>query len=100
MFIIEKEYPPMIIGAVALYNIEPGVRAEFGRLMIHPEHSRKGYAYEATLLLVDVAFHEMDLSQVYLIVKEENTAAIDLYKKVGFQTEREENGLLHMSITK
>ncbi|MBU5594429.1 GNAT family N-acetyltransferase [Amphibacillus sp. MSJ-3] len=77
------------IGFLALYGIESRHRnAEFA-IMIDPGQQGKGYATEATRLLVDYGFYQLNLHKLYLYVVKHNEKAIHIYQKVGFQTEGE-----------
>ena len=59
------------------YGILMGERAEWG----------KGYAKEASLAIIQLAFEKLGLKKVNLGVISSNTAAVELYKKLGFKTE-------------
>jgi RimJ/RimL family protein N-acetyltransferase len=47
----------------------------------------KGYAAEASKAVLDYCFQEAGLRKVTLGVVEENAAAVNLYKKLGFVVE-------------
>lgn len=59
------------------YGIMMGDRSEWG----------KGYAYEASKAIINYCFSEQNLRKITLGVVVENTAAVELYKKLGFVTE-------------
>jgi RimJ/RimL family protein N-acetyltransferase len=59
------------------YGIMMGDRSEWG----------KGYAAEASKAVLDYCFQQEALRKITLGVVEENTAAVNLYKKLGFETE-------------
>jgi len=61
-------------------------RAEF-QIIVAPGHQGKGYATMATNLAVDYAFTVLNLYKLSLIVDCENTRAIHVYRKLGFQDE-------------
>jgi perosamine synthetase len=88
-FIIETldEKP---VGMIALYDIdEQAKRAELGRLLIgERQYQKKGFARDATGLLLNWAFTELGLEEVYLRVFEHNNRAIALYEGCGFETVR------------
>ena len=48
-----------------------------------------GVAFNATKLIIDIAFKELKLNKVYLNVLAENTRAIKFYEKFGFIYEGE-----------
>ncbi|QIB27585.1 GNAT family N-acetyltransferase [Caloranaerobacter azorensis] len=92
MFIIEETEELMRpVGAVALYNIDDHLlEAEFGRLMIGDSEARGKYlGLKVTKALCDFGFNTLKLKKIYLEVYEDNKPAIKIYKKCGFQYERE-----------
>jgi RimJ/RimL family protein N-acetyltransferase len=60
---------------------------EYGIMMGDKTEWGKGYAKEATLRILDFCFENISLSQVTLGVVENNTNALQLYKKLGFEEE-------------
>jgi [ribosomal protein S5]-alanine N-acetyltransferase len=62
--------------------------AEYG-IMIGDRHEwGKGYAKEATILVINFCFSKIiDLRKVNLGVHAKNTGAVELYKKIGFNVE-------------
>ena len=88
VFIIEeaasRERP---IGQVALYNIDwSHGKAEFGRLMIgEADAAGSGLAREATEAVLDLAFRQLGLREVYLEVMSSNVRAIKVYEACGFE---------------
>jgi diamine N-acetyltransferase len=101
IFIIEdRQQANRPIGQISLYNIEwPQRRAEYGRLMIgEASAAGKGFAKEATQVLLDYAFHSLKLTEVHLEVFTHNVSAIAIYHGCGFQEVGEQNGLKKMSI--
>lgn len=61
-------------------------RAEF-QLIIDPAHQGKGLASKAATLAMEYGFSVLNLNKLYLIVDEENTKAMHIYKKLGFRQE-------------
>lgn len=47
----------------------------------------KGYAKEATIKIIDYCFQTLKVRKLTLGVVSENLAAVNLYKKLGFETE-------------
>lgn len=86
MFIIEKQDGGPI-GMISLYRIDrPSRRAEFGRIIIGDVKSRKkGFAREASEILIRFAFSTLNLRQLKLEVLKNNDRAIRLYEKLGFR---------------
>jgi len=79
----ETEQP---IGVCGLTLLDTANRtAQFGIFIGDRYFWRRGYGYEATMLLLDFAFHVINLNSVWLSVYEYNGNAISLYEKCGFQ---------------
>jgi len=96
-FVIVERRTGRTIGTIGLSNIDRRhQRAEFGILIGASDARGKGFALEASQLLLDYAFNKLGLHRIYLFVFPENEAAIQLYQKLGFQQE----GLLHQHVFK
>jgi diamine N-acetyltransferase len=100
IFIIEYDNKP--VGQVSLYNIDWQNRdGEYGRLMIGEDFARgKGVSKSASMLLLDIGFHELELEKIHLEVKRDNIAAQKIYNYCGFSVSNESNDVLYMSISK
>ena len=61
--------------------------AEYGIMMGRRSEWGKGFAKEATKKIIDFCFQELNIRKLTLGVVAENTAAVNLYKKLGFATE-------------
>lgn len=59
---------------------------EYGILIGDKEEWGKGFAKEASLAAINFCFNELKLEQITLGVVQDNEAAIELYKKMGFKT--------------
>lgn len=76
------------IGLVCLFRIEPDIRqAEMAKLLGPPDARGKGYAKEATRLLLCYAFDELKLRRVYLQTAGFNLHNIKLNESIGFKFE-------------
>ncbi len=76
------------IGDIELSNIDWRVRqAELGIVIGDKTCWGKGYGGRAMKLMVDYAFHSLNLNRVYLRVFETNLRGIKAYDKVGFVKE-------------
>ncbi len=72
------------LGCNSIYDLEENSTAEYGRLIIDPTYSGKGYGYKATYAAVQIAREQMKLQCLKLEVYENNFAALQSYKKAGF----------------
>ncbi|MEK3763332.1 GNAT family N-acetyltransferase [Solibacillus sp. FSL K6-4121] len=63
------------------------------RIMIDEKHQGKGYGKLAMIKLIDVVSKEYGVNVIYLSITEENRAAYNLYKNIGFEfmNERDPN---------
>ena len=75
------------VGAVGIYHVDRlNARCEFGRLMIDQSATaERGLGVDTTLAACQFAFHQLDLSTVFLEVFQDNLAAVRTYKRAGFQ---------------
>lgn len=92
--ILAKEMDNIPVGQISLYDINWNAgTAEFGRLMIgEPLAARKGFAKEATELLLEFGFNALGLQKIVLEVKNENEPAIAIYQALGFtETSRKDD---------
>lgn len=58
---------------------------EYGIMMGDKTQWGKGYAKEASLKIINFCFEKLNLSAITLGVIEKNNAAVNLYKKMGFE---------------
>lgn len=84
-FVIVERDGERPIGTVGLSSIDNAARrAEYGGLLGDPTARGKGYAYEASHLLLTHAFATMNLNKVYLQLLARNERALSLYERLGF----------------
>jgi len=77
-----------LIGYIELDGILWNQRTTWVSIAIGDELNRgKGYGKEALELVLQYAFHELNLRRVQLTVFSYNQSAIQLYKKLGFTQE-------------
>ena len=87
-FIIIERAIGRSIGTIGLSDIDhKNLRAEYGILVGEADARGKGYAREASQLILRYAFGDLGLRRVYLCVFADNAAAIKLYEHLGFQIE-------------
>ncbi len=60
---------------------------EYGIMMGDSDEWGKGYAKEASNIVIDYCFRELRLRKITLGVVEDNSAALKLYRKLGFTIE-------------
>lgn len=83
--ICESENQNAIIGSIGLLNIDSISRkADFYLMIGSKEHQGKGIGFQATRLMLNHAFINLNLNRVQLTVLENNSRARHLYEKVGF----------------
>ena len=78
------EYGGIPVGIIGLLEIKDG-RAEYYITMGEKQYKGKGIAKEATRMLLDYAFLNLKLEEVYLYTEEENIGAQRLFEKCGFE---------------
>lgn len=94
IYITDRNIP---IGTIGLSSIDKiNSRAEYGITIGEIEYMGKGYAKEASQLILKYAFEEINLNKVFLKVFEDNTRAIGMYKKLGFNVD----GVLRQDVFK
>ena len=97
VFIVERDGRP--VGQVAIYAIDrESGEAEIGRFVVAPREGGKGQMRAAILGLVALARREWSLRRLYLEVFAHNERAIRLYRSLGLTVDRNEDGMLHMSM--
>ena len=86
LFTIVEREKKNTVGFVGFDHIDyKNQQAEYGNLLIGGNNTvRKGYATEATLILLKYGFYELNIHRIYLKVFEWNKLAIQFYKKCGF----------------
>jgi diamine N-acetyltransferase len=73
-----------VVGIIDLVNFDPRhLRAEVG-IVVEEEKRRQGYATAAVREICRYAEQILHLHQLYVIVDMENTAALELFRKEGF----------------
>ncbi len=76
------------IGNIGLHEIDWKNRhAELGIVIGEKAYWGQGYGTDAIRTLLRLAFEEMNLHRVYLVVDEDNLRAIRCYEKCGFREE-------------
>ena len=86
------------IGTVRLSNICYQNRtARYTIIIAHADARQRGYATEATQLMLDYAFRDLQLYSLYVQVPQYNIAAFKTFEKVGFvQFGREREAVIAM----
>ncbi len=74
------------LGLIDLFDFDPVNRRAGVGIIIKNENERgKGYGKEALQLVINYAFHHLQLHQLYANIGEENAASIALFSTFGFQ---------------
>jgi diamine N-acetyltransferase len=88
LFVIETKVDRRAIGTIGFDRIDwRNQSAELGNILIDAGARGHGLASEAVTIAMRFAFEEMNLHRLYLEVFAENTAAIRVYERCGFQRE-------------
>ncbi|MEN8119951.1 MAG: GNAT family N-acetyltransferase [Bacteroidota bacterium] len=97
---LEEKESRQLIGTICLWNIsECKTRADIGFETL-PNFQRKGYTYEAILLVLDYGFKEMKLKVIEAKVNPKNIKSIKLLEKSGFVLFRKDEKILNYKLTK
>jgi len=73
------------IGCIDLFDFDPtNMHAGVG-ILICENHRDKGYASEALSMLIDYAFHTLNLHQLYCNITADNSSSIKLFQKQDFK---------------
>ncbi|QEE48034.1 GNAT family N-acetyltransferase [Flavobacterium alkalisoli] len=74
------------LGLIDLFDLDPvNQRAGIGIIIRNEEHRNKGVGKEALGLLIDYAFHRLQLHQLYANIDTGNVASITLFTNFGFE---------------
>lgn len=74
------------LGANAIYRIQNDKKiAEYGRLAILPQFSGQGIGFAATMAACAITKAVLRLEKLHLEVYKDNIAAVNIYRKAGFQ---------------
>ena len=87
-WVFRKEAPDTAIGCVALNNIILGAfRSCFLAYKMDKDLLRQGYASEAVLAVVELAFQGLNLHRIEANILPRNAASLALARKCGFKEE-------------
>lgn len=76
------------VGLIGLLGIdEKNKKAEFYITLGENEYRGKGVAYQASKLLLEYSFDNLQLNKIYLCTEVDNISAQKLFEKTGFQKE-------------
>jgi len=82
--IIDRTDDNTPIGTVDFFNFDPlNNRAELG-LFIAREHRQQGFGRQALQLIADYAEHHIGLRQLYVYIRTDNQACLNLFFSFGF----------------
>jgi len=83
------------VGNIYLTDIT-SVDAEYHIFIGDKTYWNKGVAFKASLLIIDYAFSALSLQAINLTVRPQNTPAVNLYKRLGFNTISEDTEFIYM----
>ncbi|EDM38347.1 acetyltransferase, GNAT family protein [Pedobacter sp. BAL39] len=87
------------IGNVQLIKINKG-EAEFHLFIGEPAFWGMGIGRQATAIMLNIAFGELELERVLLQVYKDNQAAINIYSSFGFEHQAEEPERIVMQLAR
>jgi len=71
------------VGNIHLSRINPiHKKCRYG-IVLHRDYAGRGYAHEASNILIKYAFEKMDINRIEIDVVEKNKKAMKLYRKLG-----------------
>lgn len=76
-----------VVAFGGLTSIDKLVKKAELYIFVNPDSHKSGIGTQATKLLCQYGFEELDLHKIYLLTNENNTAAIRVYQKCGFVLE-------------
>ena len=99
-YVFRKEDPDTIIGTVCLHDIKQQSYSccEIG-YKFDSAYWHQGYAREAVMMGVSIAFAALDLHRVFARVLSENTASIRLLQRLSFEEEGVERHCIRINGT-
>lgn len=88
-----------LLGEVNLFQTAGLGVYEMG-IVLHSVQRGKGYSQTGIRLLLDHAFRKLGAKKVTNCFEKSRKAALRIHRAAGFEVEKEENGLLHLAVTK
>ncbi len=81
-----SNFDEKLLGFIDLYDFNPkNNRAGVGIIVLDSQNRNKGVGTEALKLLVDYAFANLNLHQLYANISEDNHPSIKLFTNLGFE---------------
>lgn len=88
LLVVEDKTAGKLIGHVGLYKIDRiAKKTEYGILLADDDSRGKGYGTKATKLMLDYAFHTLNMHKVTAEVLSENIPSLAMFKKCGFSVD-------------
>jgi ribosomal-protein-alanine N-acetyltransferase len=86
-WVITEKCSDKLMGMIGYVRLVPeSFRAEVG-YVLHKDHLRKGFTYEALKAVIDYGFREMKLHSIEAIINPANAPSSKLVEKAGFVKE-------------
>lgn len=83
--IIEEKSTRKQIGMIDLFDFNPQHKRAGVGILIHPDYQKNGFASEALNILINYAFKQLGLHQLYANITSDNSKSISLFKKHQFK---------------
>lgn len=84
---IKTESSPILIGTTGVYEINQRHQRGIWRIRIDSQYQGKGYAREASSMMLDYAFNTLNLQKIISDSFPENSAVVKLLNSVGSKEE-------------
>ena len=93
---IQEVSTGLLIGHVGLSPINSGIEVGYA---VRDSHKNQAYATESVSLMLDIAFNDFMIQEVYGVVEQENKASVAVLEKCGFHLHGEkEKSLVYIAI--
>lgn len=86
LLICSKEGEKAGIVSLIREGDRPENQAQIG-LWIHPDHHRKGFGTEASKMMTNYGFRQLDYHRIFARAYEENQASQKIWERIGYEKE-------------
>jgi diamine N-acetyltransferase len=94
---IELSANNQTIGAVDLFDFDPGHQRVGLGILINKENRGKGYSKEALNLVIDYCFNTLMVHQIFCNIGSDNEISMKLFQSLGFEIVGNKRDWLHIN---